>query len=88
MLVLWFGLLGWPPWLVNWLAVWPILYASLARYSIGSWSTSLWAIRLRLLCLLGIVILLEVLLGHFPLNDHQTRVDERLLEELALEHSD
>jgi len=38
--------------------------------------------------LLSIVVLLEVLLGHFPLNDHQTRVDERLLEELALEHSD
>jgi|TARA_B110001450_G_scaffold237374_1_gene243562 hypothetical protein len=34
------------------------------------------------------MVLLEVLFSHFPLNDHQTRVDERLLEELALEHSD
>jgi len=41
-----------------------------------------------LLGLLSVVVLLEVLLSHFPLNDHQTRVDERLLEELALEHSD
>jgi hypothetical protein len=38
-LVLWFGLLGWPPWLVNWLAVWPVLYASLASCPISSWST-------------------------------------------------
>jgi hypothetical protein len=34
------------------------------------------------------MVLLEVLFRHFTLNDHQTRVDERLLEELALEHSD
>ena len=34
------------------------------------------------------MVLLEILFGHFTLNDHQTRVDERLFEELALEHSD
>jgi hypothetical protein len=34
------------------------------------------------------MVLLEVLLCHFTLNDHQTGVDEGLLEELALEHSD
>ena len=33
------------------------------------------------------MILLEILFSHFPLNDHQTGVDEGLLEELALEHS-
>jgi hypothetical protein len=41
-----------------------------------------------LLSLFGVVVLLEILFGHFTLNDHQTRVDERLFEELALEHSD
>ena len=40
-----------------------------------------------LLGLLGVVVLLEVLLSHFALNYHQAGVDERLLEELALEHS-
>lgn len=87
LLVLWFGLLGWPPWLVNWLAIWPILYASLAIYSIWSCSTSILTICMRLLCLLGIVILLEVLFGHFSLYDHETCIDEWLFEQLTLEHA-
>jgi len=33
------------------------------------------------------MILLEILFSHFPLNDHQTGVDEGLLEKLTLEHS-
>jgi hypothetical protein len=33
------------------------------------------------------MILLEILFCHFPLNDHQTGVDEGLLEKLTLEHS-
>ncbi len=38
--------------------------------------------------LFSVVVLLEILFSHFTLNYHQTCVDERLLEELALEHSD
>jgi len=87
LLVLWFGLLGWPPWLVNRLAIWPVLYSSLARYPISSWSTSILAICMRLLCLLGIVILLEVLFSHFSLYDHETCIDEWLFEQLTLEHA-
>jgi len=41
-----------------------------------------------LLGLLRIVVLLEVFLSHFPLDNHQRGVDERLLEELRLEHPD
>ena len=43
-----------------------------------------------LICLLGlfrIMIFLEVLLGHLPLNYHKTRVDEGFFEKLTLEHS-
>ena len=36
--------------------------------------------------MLCILILLEVLLRHLPLDDHEARVDEGLLEQLALEH--
>jgi len=32
------------------------------------------------------MVLLEILFCHFPLNDHQTGVDEGLLEKLTLEH--
>ena len=32
------------------------------------------------------MVLLEVLFCHFALNDHETCVDEGLLEQLALEH--
>jgi hypothetical protein len=46
------------------------------------------AVSGRLLCLLGILVFLEVLLSHLPLDDHETGVDEGLLEELALEHAD
>lgn len=40
-----------------------------------------------LLCLLGVVILLEILLRHLSLYDHERGVDERLLEQLTLEHA-
>lgn len=46
---------------------------------------------LRLLCcllrLFGVVVFLKVFFSHFALDDHQTRVDERLLEKLTLKHS-
>lgn len=34
-----------------------------------------------------ILIFLEVFLRHLPLDDHETSINERLLEELTLEHS-
>ena len=40
-----------------------------------------------LLGLLGVMVLLEVLLGHLPLDNHKTCVYERLFEELRLEHA-
>ena len=41
-----------------------------------------------LLSCLGVLILLEVLLGHLALDNHETCIDERLLEQLRLEHTD
>ena len=40
-----------------------------------------------MLGLFGVVVFLEVLFSHFSLDDHQTGVDEGLLEKLTLEHS-
>jgi hypothetical protein len=50
-------------------------------------SAGLLTVSRSLLRLLRVVVLLEVLLRHLALDDHQTGVDERLLEKLALEHS-
>lgn len=41
-----------------------------------------------LLGLLGVVVLLEVFFGHFPLYYHKAGVYKGLFEELALEHAD
>ena len=75
MLHSWLDLLGRPLDWLDELAVWAILWLVASSFLCS-----------LLLSLLGVVILLEVLLGHFPLNDHETRVDERLFEQLALEH--
>lgn len=61
---------------VDGLAVRPILHARLIGLTVG----------LGLLSLFGVVVLLEVLLSHFPLDDHERSVDEGLLEQLRLEH--
>ena len=64
-------LLRWSSWLVDWLAIWSILNATLA------WSSICPSLLVCLLLrLLGIVILLEVLLGHLSLYDHKTGVDK------------
>lgn len=41
---------------------------------------------LSLLSLFGVVVFLEVLLRHLPLDYHKAGVDERLLKKLALKH--
>ena len=86
-MVLRFGLLHWPLWWINWFAVGTILQNSSLSLSTNSMSISRLPINLCLLCLLGVMILLEVLLCHLPLYDHQAGVDKRLLEQLALKHS-
>lgn len=62
--------------LVDRLAVWTVLDLSLR----------LLGLLCSLLGLLGVVVFLKVFLSHFALDDHQTRVNERFLEQLALEH--
>lgn len=77
-------LLGWSTYSFHWLAVRSILHSSWR----ASRTRSRLAVSGRLLRLLGILVFLEVLLGHLPLDDHETGVDEGLLEELTLEHAD
>jgi len=80
--ILWLSLLSWSFYRFDGLAVWSILNTCL---SVGS--GSILSVCLSLLGLFSIMILLEILFCHFPLNDHQTGVDEGLLEKLTLEHS-
>lgn len=80
--ILWLCLLSWPLDRFDRFAIWSILHTILA---VGV-SSSILSISLSLLGLFGVVVFLEILFSHFPLNDHQTGIDKGLLEKLTLEH--
>ena len=80
-LILWFCLLSWSLDRFDGFTVWTILHTILIR------AVGILSICLSLLGLFGVVVFLEVLFSHFSLDDHQTGVDEGLLEKLTFEHS-